>query len=452
MKPTLRRPAMAAAVLLSIALIAACAKDPAKPALTGTGYALEIFGNANGDWTIDRADVEALEKAIAGKEPAGPYADANRDGSVDDRDIAQVKAIIDGKADALWFLDGNGKEQRVSLPVGRIGVEYLSNAELVNVLGADDRVVALDKAAYILRDVYFPGRADIVDMGQMHAAPAFETILGLDLDLLLTFSADVDVKRASLPGTDVVFLGLYWPNVMEPESSKFMQGVIKAGYILGNPARAYEYADWLLSVADGIRTKTAGLKDEEKPSVLMTSYNRYFQDGKTMTASIYTRIDPLSQACMLAGGRPIAERLPEWSGEGAVYGTNVAMEWVLTEDPDFIFAHSVRYTYSGLARDPSYGYDESDPAAFEAAVAAMKALPLASGLKAVKDNHVYVTAGDFRNNAMGGILGAAYLAKALHPRLFADLDPRAVHQEFLKSWMGLDYDLSKDGVFMAPRP
>ena len=417
----------------------------------GDGYALQIYGNASGDWYVDEADIEFLRAIIAGEEEATEFADANRDGVIDERDIDQVQRLIDGTADTIWLLDGNGDPIKVSLPIQRIGVEYLSNAELMNVLGVSDRVVALDSAAYILREVYFPGRDDFLAMGQMHANPAYETIFEMELDALFTFSPfNIDVKQQNLPDTDIVFLGLYWPNVIEPQDSQFVQGVLKAGYLLGAPARAYAYVDWLLGLVETMAERTAGIAEEARPHVLMTSYSRYFQDGETLEASIYTKIDPLTQACLLAGCQPIAEAIPDWLGEGGVYGTTVDMEWVLTEDPDFIFAHNVRYTYSGIAREPSYGYDESDPAPMNEALLEMKERPLLAELQAVQRDRIYITAGDFRNNAMGGVLGAAYLARILHPELFADLDPQAIHQTFVTDWMGIDFDLSQDGVFIAP--
>ena len=442
-----------ACVIAAVALLGlGLGQTPVGSERLGEGYALQIYGNANGDWHVDEADIDFLRAIIAGEEEATEFADANRDGVIDERDIEQVRRIIDGTADEIWLQDGNREPIRVRLPVRRIGVEYLSNAELMNVLGVSDRVVALDSAAYILREIYFPGRDDLLAMGQMHQNPAYEAIFDMELDALFTFApVNNDVKQQNLPDTDIVFLGLYWPNTIEPQASQFVQGVLKAGYIVGEPERAYAFVDWLLGLVATIAERTAELAEQERPRVLMTSYARYFQDGETMAASIYTKIDPLTQACLLAGCHPIAEEIPEWLGEGGVYGTVVDMEWVLTQDPDFIFAHNVRYTYSGIARDPSYGYDESDPTPMNEALAVMRARPLLAELKAVQNDRTFITAGDFRNNAMGGVLGAAYLARILHPELFADLDPRAIHQAFISEWMALDFDLSQDGVFIAPQ-
>jgi iron complex transport system substrate-binding protein len=46
----------------------------------------------------------------------------------------------------------------------------------------------------------------------------------------------------------------------------------------------------------------------------------------------------------------------------------------------------------------------------------------------------------------------AYMAKWLHPELFSDLDPQAIHQEYLTDFLGIDYDLSEHGVFVYPEP
>lgn len=43
-----------------------------------------------------------------------------------------------------------------------------------------------------------------------------------------------------------------------------------------------------------------------------------------------------------------------------------------------------------------------------------------------------------------------YMAKALHPDIFDNLDPKEIHQQYLTEFQGLDYDVSEHGVFVYP--
>jgi iron complex transport system substrate-binding protein len=42
------------------------------------------------------------------------------------------------------------------------------------------------------------------------------------------------------------------------------------------------------------------------------------------------------------------------------------------------------------------------------------------------------------------------MAKWFYPELFADLDPKAVHQEYLMRFQGLAINLDEHGVFVYP--
>jgi iron complex transport system substrate-binding protein len=44
------------------------------------------------------------------------------------------------------------------------------------------------------------------------------------------------------------------------------------------------------------------------------------------------------------------------------------------------------------------------------------------------------------------------MAEWFHPTLFSDLDPQAIHQQYLTDFMRIDYDLSEHGVFAYPEP
>ncbi|MCL2173155.1 MAG: ABC transporter substrate-binding protein, partial [Candidatus Bathyarchaeota archaeon] len=69
---------------------------------------------------------------------------------------------------------------------------------------------------------------------------------------------------------------------------------------------------------------------------------------------------------------------------------------------------------------------------------------------AVKNNNVYIISGDFRNNAMGGTLGAVYIAKILYPDLLSDINPQTIHQDYITNYLHLNYNLDKNGVFLYP--
>ncbi len=44
----------------------------------------------------------------------------------------------------------------------------------------------------------------------------------------------------------------------------------------------------------------------------------------------------------------------------------------------------------------------------------------------------------------------AYMAKWFYPDLFDDLDPQALHQEYIDDFCGINYDVAEHGVFIYP--
>jgi iron complex transport system substrate-binding protein len=404
---------------------------------------LEVYGNANMDAAVDEEDLTYLTSIISGSSSATQFADANNDGKVDAADKDQVVALINGTASYIVLLDGNGKLITVSLPANRIVVEYIQNAEMMRVLDLEDEVVGVDFCVDVLREYYFPDNPNIVSVGQMYT-PDYEAVLNLDPNILLTFSSATEEKAEKLPGVDVVFLGLYYPNVTNPEDSSFMQGILKAGYIFDRVPQATEYASWLLNLTDTIRAKTSTLTSDQQQTVLLTNYPY----TASATVKAYATIDTLGQVCILSGGANIAQSMPTYLNASSV---NVDAEWILSQDPDYIFLHTVRYTFSGLTNaDPAQGYDVSDTSSISQCLQEYISQPMFANLKAVKNGHVYIIAGDFRNNAMGGVLGAVYLTNVLYPDLLTDFNPQAIHQEYITHFMRLDYNLDEEGVFLYP--
>jgi iron complex transport system substrate-binding protein len=419
---------------------------PHPTSVASLNLVLEVYGNANLDDKIDSDDITYVNNIIAGTANSNQFADANRDGVINTNDLSQINAIINGQATQISMLDGNGKNITVSLPANRIIIEYIQNAELARILELENKVVGFDYAVDKLRSVYFPDRSDIVNVGKMNT-PDYEAVLNLNPDLLLTFSnspVDIAEKTSKLPGVDVVFLGLYYPNVTAPEKSQFLQGILKAGYIFNKVPKATEYANWLVNLTSTINAKTSTIAEANKHSVLLYTYPY----TPSTTIKEYATIDTLGQVCILAGGSNVAASFPSYLNSTTVA---VDAETVLDQDPEYIFLHTVRYTFGGFTyADPVQGIDANDITSIDTCLKDYMSQEVFADVSAFKNNHVYIIAGDFRNNAMGGVLGAVYLSNVLYPDLFADLNAENVHQEYITKYLRLNYNLDNSGIFLYP--
>jgi iron complex transport system substrate-binding protein len=407
---------------------------------------LEVYGNANMDDKIDSSDVTYVQQIISGSKTSTQFADANQDGVIDANDVSQINALINGQASKIYLLDGNKQNISVNLPANRLVVEYNQNTELVRILGVENLVVGIDSGVVPVKTLFFPDNAaNITSVGGM-SSPDYEAVLNLHPTTLLVFSpgsgtsATVAEKASKLPGVDVVYLGLYNPNVTKPEDSRFIQGILKAGYIFNKVPIATEYANWILNLTSTINAKVNTIPENQRHTVLITN-------SPTLgSAKAYVALDTLGQACILAGGTNIANA-PAGS---TAFSVTLDTEYVVSQNPDYIFLHTVRYTYGGGTNEPAQGIDANDPTGMNNTLQQYVSQPSFANLTAVKNNHVYMIAGDFRNNAMGGTLGAVYMAKVLYPDVFADLNPQAIHQEYMTRFLRLNYNLDTNGVFLYP--
>jgi iron complex transport system substrate-binding protein len=70
-----------------------------------------------------------------------------------------------------------------------------------------------------------------------------------------------------------------------------------------------------------------------------------------------------------------------------------------------------------------------------------------SCLSAVKNEDIYAIHLDL-SYGLSRPVAMIYLAKWLHPDLFEDLDPLAAHQELVDEYLGIDFDVYQQGVFV----
>ena len=408
-------------IIISVMLLAILTLAPLAMAASSKQSVLGIFGNANGDDVIDMRDVTCIERIILGLAPEVQLADAMHDGKIDIPDVTQTELIIAGRDRVLSLLDERGEVINVRKPVKRVIPEHITSFAAMRALGAQEKIISIGSTAIMecmgrnfLQD--FAGFPTIGKYGQ----PDYEAILGLNPDLLIAYRCST--LQEKLPGVTVFYAGYGAPYPAE----NFDVDVRKLGYILDKTERAEAYIKWYNNYLHFVEKRVSGLLEEEKPRV----YVYYPLTGLYMCKGNYSPVE-------IAGGINIG------AGLGPGFATTVDPEWVIKQNPDIII---------GTAIPNSGAYETDDASELKAEREKVLHRPELANITAVKEKRVYFINAYALGLYPNYLLAIVYYAKWLHPDLFKDLDPKAVHQEYLDRFQGIDFDVRAHGVFNYPLP
>lgn len=452
----------AIAVVVALVLVAVVAyvatSDDEGGDYTSTVYdykevGLTILGNANGDYTIDQNDLDTIESLVSeGKTGSSVHdkngeshflADADGNGSVDENDVSFVREIIAGQAESISILDGHGNFATVNTSPERVVCEFYSNAEILQLMGAQQSIVAADTALMLLDDYYLQGAIEgkVIDMGG-HRSPDYEKVQELDPDLWLTYGDTIADKSSKTTAT-VVGLNLTDVNLEDIRKSGVVRGTLLAGYIFNNVEAAERYVDWVVDLWTQLDEVSSKLSDDDRPTVFYTGYGNYIVDDSKTVLRCFLEGTNIYQAVELAGGRNLIDDF-NLSIEGSE-SNSIDLEAVLDNEFDYVFVHSIKFTGGGTAdaNVPMHGYTTDDSSEWDSAHDYVASLMPFRGLP---EGNVVLSAGDFMNNASGGLLNAVLVATTINPSLYPDLDMQEIHQQYIDI-MGFDFDLSQHGVF-----
>jgi len=396
-------------------------------------HTLGVFGNANEDETINMQDVTYTELIILEYRDRTELADAKHDGKINMQDVTQIELVILGKEKELTFLDLFGEAETVDKPIERLANLGLAGVQLTRVLGAEDILVAVgheDPLTPFLEQPMPP----IVGWGG--DTTDFEKILGLKPDAV--FANTENLKKSykgfeqkrfleeKLPGTPIICL------CMRPTSCISTNARLY-GYIIDREDEAEEFCDWFDGCLNTIKDRTEGLTDDEKLRVYWEIGGRPYTTGPSGRR--------YGEAVLFAGGRNIADEIIGPDDLQWYSRITVDAEWVVEQNPDIILivTHSERVG----------GYATDDPAGIAAMRQELLDRPELAECPAVKDGHVYVISDTVLCGAGASIIGITHFAKVLYPDLFTDIDPEAVHQEYL-GFQELDFNVYGHGVFVYP--
>jgi len=394
---------------------------------SASDYTLGVFGNANGDETINMQDVTYTELIILEYKEATELADAKYDNEIDILDVTQIELIILGREKELTLIDCADRIVTVEKPVEMVIPMHPEITEAIISLGAIDKIIAVaDMTGQVtpphpvIKELPKIGVLDEVD---------YEKIFELEPDIVIqNYWHHIGEIEATLePEITVIRLDLF-------AQPTYTEGVKKLGYILGKNDDADEFIDWYQSYMNTISERVAGLSEDDKPRVFNYCGGEYGY-GEGPPYGTYGKGNVAGRALFeMTGTINIAGDLP---GDWIV----VDAEWVLDQNPPVI----LRQVF-----DPTkFGYEIDDPSEAEAFREDVMTRPGIEDTDAVENEKVYLIQGDLL--ATEWFIGVAYVAEWFHPDLFSDLDPQAFHQEYMDRFQGIDYNIYEHGVFLYPK-
>ena len=406
---------------------------------SASDYTLEIFGNANEDDTINMQDVTYTELIILEYKDATKLADGKYDDKINMQDVTQIELIILGREKELTFVDGFGEAVTIRKPVERIVSVWCTNNELLKVLGATDKIVGIDAGMTGKSTTLFPEISALPDCGGWYA-PNFEAILSQHPDMYIPWLITTDDPESSYGSTRKRFLEeklmsvpvLCIDNNEYHTGEYFMEELKRLGYILDRREKSEEFTEFYEECTNQVAEQTEGLTDDKKPRVWVTSL--FFSGGEvTSSPYAYSIFDPVD----LAGAKNIAEDLPR--------GTMVDLEWLIEQNPEYIF---IQIWAAGNGKSP-YAPDYSI-SVIEEQVNTVLNCPELSHVDAVKNGRVYAVQYSHFSKGTSRCLCVAYLAKLFHSDLFDDMDPHAMHQEYVDRFLGIDVSVEGANFLYPP--
>jgi len=386
-------------------------------------YVLDIYGNANEDDTIDMRDLTYVKLIFFGKKPETELADAKYDGKINPLDFIQIKLIIVGREKEITIVDSADRTVTVKEPINRVVVFNHGMYVTMRSIKATDNVVGVCERLVWHYGALFPEVKNYPTAGWFRK-PDYEAVLNLNPDVVFLGGKDlifggneeiIEKFKQIDPGITVICFDC-------DNSAYYVEEVRKSGYIFRKREEAEEFIEFYEKYMNAIKERVDKISEEDKPKVYFELPHKKYQTVGAGT-SCHNMI-------VYAGGINIFSDL-----SGSV---NIDPEEVVRRAPEII-----------VKGGKAPGYDLNDPTMLIKTRNEIMNRSELQKVPAVEKGSVYIFPYGFVCTPTHFIC-QIYLAKWFHPNLFKDLDPKAIHQEYLTRFLEVDYDLDKHGVFVYP--
>ena len=381
-------------------------------------FVLGVYGNANEDDTIDMRDLTYVKLIFFGKKPETELADAKYDGKINPLDFIQIKLIIVGKEKELtfvqyiryyWEKDIHEEPVTVNMPIKRIVSVSIYADKTLCTFGEQDKIVgvaASTKKSGELKTFF----EDIPVVAQTSAKWDMEKIMEQKPDIVLAYTCydHSDYKKQlDAAGIRLVQIDFY-------RFETYYREMRILGWMLDKKERAEELINFEQQHICLIKERVEDLTDEQKPRVYLEGYKNYYAYGPGYTAH---------KAMNRCGGTNIFDDLPETYAE-------IDPEAVIVRNPQVI----IKAIYAGSI---PCGYDVTDTGPMEELRNDIMNRPGWDHTDAVKNGRVYLLSSGTKSTHPS--IYHSYMAKWFHPELFEDIDPVAIHREWMERFLGIEY-------------
>ncbi len=300
--------------------------------------------------------------------------------------------------------DMAGRTVKVPARVERVVGIGAGALRLIVYLDAVDKVVGVEDIEKRDRNrpyvMAHPELADLPSIGPMHGGEA-ESIAVQEPDVIFwTYTtareADDLEAKTGIPVVVIDYGDLGERRTVLYEALRLM------GEVLDRQDRAEELIGYIEETVADLARRTAGIPDEERPSVYVGGVGFRGAHGLLSTEPSY---EPLA----FVDGRNVAAGL---GPEHAMIDSEMLLEW----DPDIIFVDrgGLSLVLDDLRR-PEFGH-----------------------LRAVRDGRLYglLPFNYYTCNYATVLADAYYIGKVLWPERFADVDPEAKADEIYEAFLG----------------
>ncbi|MGN1045445.1 MAG: ABC transporter substrate-binding protein [Candidatus Methanomethylophilaceae archaeon] len=411
--------------------------------------ALEVYGNANGDYKIDESDITVIQKIIDGEEgytlEKYPLADAYYDSVVDEKDIEQVRKIIDGgNSDgtqmSVWHINHTTADEKqyvaeTKWPVSKVIGNGAANALIIyEMVGIRENIAGINYSASSPPDsiVYsYYNKMPSLGSSTMYLTedlltecvennPGTTAVITADNKGYLDGTKGVSEKYIEETlGLDVIRIE---HAAVDPED--YASAILTVGFLFNKNTKAYEAAEWVQNVFDHIESETS--KATEKVRVAATSYYSYLS----------ARNSDYADVTVAAGGEYTL-----WeSSKSSIYfmdsGSYTADPEILKPEyqPDVIIALRTS-AFLGLAKDGASWYGDESNWNVSTMQSQLKNFNV---FECYGSKNVYTISGD-----IPVVARVLYSAAIMYPDLISMEYADQMHQEFVDKFLGGSYNVSE---------